>query len=516
MSTQYLEINSTYRNRNDWPLPSEFDVFFSQSGSRNKLTSVDPVCKSAIRLIWTPFKPVTGRIVPYPVGAFPNDTGVGAASASSYVMVQIDTTQLASRSINFYSGAVLVIPSSNSYYRILGSVFYLVGPKTAVPQTSVLDTFDYFLLNIASSAVNPQPNALFEIRDPSQFTGSDYPVIPSIVRQYYFPTLFIPTGVNSTNFYISYIIYNQSHNEWLQITYYDGVTHMASTYPYNDAVNSDFPAQVFTHFTPGLWSREDTYILRRSPPEELGSVVSVNPTNGAQIKLPPTSSNIPNYYVGSFLRNQVPFQYSNFVNPNYRIIAYNPKFPDWGGPPGSTIPVLTLDKVYDNTLTPLYEIMQFTADNEYPYPYDGSIVSLREAICYDIELLNIVLPNAFMGTSNGSRIVFYPYLYVELTPINNSERFGPNSITSNNPNARRMLFRALIRDYVSDTTSPFVRIDGGGMRQRVKLLPCDNFHISIHLPDGSLFKTILPEYYGPDIPNELNQISAVFAFRRVE
>jgi hypothetical protein len=222
--------------------------------------------------------------------------------------------------------------------------------------------------------------------------------------------------------------------------------------------------------------------------------------------------------VGSFLRNQEPFQFFpySFNNPNYKIMAYDPAFPDWGGPPGSVIPVLTLDKIYDTSLNSAYEIMQFTTDNEYPFPYNGSIVSFREAVCFEVELLNLVLPNAFLATANGSRAIFYPYVYVELTPINNSERYGPNSITSNNPYARRMLFRALVRDTVNDTTSPFVRIDGGGIRQRVKINPCDNFHFSVRLPGGELFKTVLPEYFSPDLPYELNQISAVFAFRRVE
>jgi len=524
MATEYLEINSSYRNRNQWPLASDFDVFFSQSGTRDRFAAVDPVCQSAPRLIFTPFRPLTGQIVEYPTAAFPNDTGVGAGSAGLNIFVKITSIQYASREQNYYSGAVMVIDpgqgQAKQYYRIFETIFYLIGPiNPAIPQTNALDTYDYFLFNLYDRlSANILPGATFEIRDPSQFTGSTFPVGPPVtLKASYFPALFIPKGVNSNNFYISYIIYNQTLNEWLQITYYNGVTHMASTYPY-EGTPLDFSSDVFRHFTPGTWTREHTYILRRSPPEEIGTILSVNPSNPQQVELALNSSSTPAYYVGSFLRNQEPFQFFpyKFNNPNYKILAYDPQFPNWAGPPGSVIPVATLDKTYDITLNPKYEILSFTADNEFPFPYNGSIVSFREAICFDIELLNIVLPNAFLATANGSRAVFYPYIYVELTPINNSERFGPNSITSNNPNARRMLFRALVRDTVNDTTSPFVRIDGGGMRQRVKLLPCDNFHFSVHLPGGELFRTVLPEYYSPDLPYELNQISAVFAFRKVE
>jgi hypothetical protein len=524
MATEYLEINSSYRNRNQWPLASEFDVFFSQSGSRDKYSAVDPVCRAAPRIIFTPFKPITGSIMAYPTGAFPADTGVGAVSAGTHIFVRILSTLYTSREINYYSGAVLVLNTGTTlnpvleYYRIAETVFYLTGPEST-PQTALLDTYDYFLLVLYDRlSANIRPGIPFEIRDPSQFTGSTYPVGPPVtVEQYYFPALFIPKGVSSNNFYISYIIYNQTLNEWLPITFYNGITHMASTYPY-EGTPFDFTADVFRHFTPGTWTREHTYIIRRGAPEELGSIISVNPSNPYQVQLSVTSSSVTNHYVGSFLRNQEPFQFFpyKFNNPSYKIMAYDPNFQDWGGPPGTTIPVATLDKPYDTTLNPSYEIMQFNADNEFPFPYNGSIVSFREAICFEVELLNIVLPNAFLKTANGSRAIYYPYVYVELTPLNNSERFGPNSITSNNPNARRMLFRALVRDTVADTTSPFVRIDGGGMRQRVKLMPCDNFHFSVRLPSGEAFQTVLPEYFSPDFPNELNQISAVFAFRKVE
>jgi hypothetical protein len=523
MATEYLEINSAFRNRTQWPLASDFDVFFSQSGTKDRLAALDPVCESTPRIIFTPFNRITGSIIPYPSG-LPNDAELGASTSFTNIMVRIDSNLYTSRDPNYYGGAVMKFTTANGqieYYRIFECYFYMVGPKNApVPQASVLDTYDYFLITlynpVGTSTI--QPGNTFEIRDPSQFTGSTFPLGPPItVNQYFFPTLFIPKGVNSNNFYISYIIYNQTKNEWLNITYYNGITHLASTYPY-EKTPLDFSADVFRHFTPGTWTRTDTFILRRIPPEEIGTVVSVNPSNPSQVQISATSSSIPGYYVGSFLRNQEPFQFFpySFNNPNYRILAYNPQFPNWAGPPGSVVPVVTLDQPYDTTLTPKYEILQFTTDNMYPFPYEGSIVSVREAVCFDVELLNLVLPNAFLDVSNGSRAVFYPYVYVELTPINNSERFGPNSINSNNPNARRMLFRALIKDVVNDTTSPFVRIDGGGMRQRVKLMLCDSFHFSVHLPDGQLFQTILPEYFSPDRPYELNQISAVFGFKRVD
>ena len=150
MATEYLEVNSGYRNRNQWPLASDFDVFFSQSGVKDRFTAVDPVCNAAPRIIFTPFKPITGTIVEYPTGAYPNDTGVGAGSAGTHVFVKIPSTQYTSREPNYYAGAVLVINRGTvqvpqlEYYRIAETIFYLVGPINT-PQTSDLDTYDYFL-----------------------------------------------------------------------------------------------------------------------------------------------------------------------------------------------------------------------------------------------------------------------------------------------------------------------------------------------------------------------------------
>ena len=34
-NTKYLEFNSNYRNRNLWPLASEFEIPISQTGTKN-------------------------------------------------------------------------------------------------------------------------------------------------------------------------------------------------------------------------------------------------------------------------------------------------------------------------------------------------------------------------------------------------------------------------------------------------------------------------------------------------
>ena len=49
----YLEIDSTYRNRNKWPLAGEFEIPISQTGRKDRLYAVDPVSLEASIRDWT-------------------------------------------------------------------------------------------------------------------------------------------------------------------------------------------------------------------------------------------------------------------------------------------------------------------------------------------------------------------------------------------------------------------------------------------------------------------------------
>lgn len=52
MEKQYIEIDSTYRNRNAWPSASEFEVPISQSGNRLKGEALDPISSMTSVKTW--------------------------------------------------------------------------------------------------------------------------------------------------------------------------------------------------------------------------------------------------------------------------------------------------------------------------------------------------------------------------------------------------------------------------------------------------------------------------------
>ena len=161
----------------------------------------------------------------------------------------------------------------------------------------------------------------------------------------------------------------------------------------------------------------------------------------------------------------------------------------------------------------VFEILQFTRDNVVPFTYTGSTVSQQQMVCYEVELINLVLPNLTLKT--GGRVAFYPYVYVELQNITGSSGGNTNIIYSNNPNSVRRLFRAAIDDIPNPLISPFIKIDGDGMTQTIKFKPNDSFKFGVYLSDGTLFETVYEDSYGPAPANPLVQISAMFSMKKV-
>lgn len=164
---------------------------------------------------------------------------------------------------------------------------------------------------------------------------------------------------------------------------------------------------------------------------------------------------------------------------------------------------------------PTYEIEQFSRENCNPFTYTGSTVSSQQEVCYEIELMNLVLPNTLLTSGRGGRAIFYPYLYVELEQVASSNSHKRGIMYSNNPNAYRMLFRALVNDTATPATSPFIKIDGDGMTHAVKFKPNDSFKFGVYHANGTMFQTVLQDTTPPTQPNPMAQISACFSFKRM-
>ena len=51
--SNYIEIDSTYRDRNLWPLPGNFEILLSQTGIKGKNDSIDAVSEAEPLTAWT-------------------------------------------------------------------------------------------------------------------------------------------------------------------------------------------------------------------------------------------------------------------------------------------------------------------------------------------------------------------------------------------------------------------------------------------------------------------------------
>lgn len=160
-----------------------------------------------------------------------------------------------------------------------------------------------------------------------------------------------------------------------------------------------------------------------------------------------------------------------------------------------------------------FEILNWSYDNSYDLNYSGALLTQPEMVC--IELLNIILPNKTLNTQYGSRIAYYPYVYVELSNVSSGGSGLTNIIYSNNPNSSKMVFRACIDDMNHPLNSAFIKIDGDRMVQMMKFQANSTIRFRVTLPNGELFRVNDPEYFSPNEPNAKNQITALFAIKRV-
>lgn len=152
-------------------------------------------------------------------------------------------------------------------------------------------------------------------------------------------------------------------------------------------------------------------------------------------------------------------------------------------------------------------------DQYVPLNYSGSTVSQDQLVCYEIELLNLILPNLELNTT---RVLtsFYPYIFVELSN-NNSFSKNINALYTNNQYGQSALFAVPISDVNSPETSQFLNLNNCKSIQTIKFKPNDALHFRVFLTNGETFTPYLKDTIPPMVPNPLVQISAVFSIRRV-
>jgi hypothetical protein len=155
----------------------------------------------------------------------------------------------------------------------------------------------------------------------------------------------------------------------------------------------------------------------------------------------------------------------------------------------------------------------FNKDNFTPLSYNGSMLSINDTMCYEVTLISLSLPNESL--LSGSRISFYPYVYVEFANATAPSGASRELIYSNNPNSNNALFVVPITQTVQPLLSTFMVVSSSGMSQVIKFKPNDNLRFSVYLPDGTLFRTLENDIFSPYPTFGRVQIEALFAIRRL-
>uniref|UniRef100_A0A6C0KQ64 Uncharacterized protein n=1 Tax=viral metagenome TaxID=1070528 RepID=A0A6C0KQ64_9ZZZZ len=515
---KFLELDSTYRNRNADPNPASFTVNMSQYGLRNGQNAIDPVSNAYPQIIFSPKQ-------------YTNNSDITIAGGGGIAFIR-----------NTYFGIfTLLLPPSTQNTLYLEYTVNLTAPVLPFVKdifvglniTQNLPGYPYRRINewecIYSQPSSPTKQIFKAVID-SAFSTMLSPLTFVIPIYQAYPLYFLPSSLCIPDYYNKFYIQNQtltfSHTppqpEYASIIDFDRESHYASAGPLISG-------------TAGNWSPSNTYVIRKEIPI-ISSVLSNNSLNNLSVLVGNTffETTTPNSLINAYI-NFFSLNGGQYSNKNSKIIAVAGTT-SWGQQvvvnyaTESTIEVVkndgTIEVVEFTTLilalalpaipqkNDQYEILQFSNDNYSPFVYTGTMSSNSQPVSYDITLNSLTLPNRLL--SNGGRIAYYPYVYVIIENISTTGGNPKNMIYSNNPNTYKAVFRAPITDMNHPSMTPFVKLNGNGIKQTMVFKQNDDMSLTVLLPNGEIFKIEEDDTSNGQSPNPVLQVSAVFSMERIQ
>jgi hypothetical protein len=474
-NSRYLEIDSTYRDRTRFPNPSYFEVPISINGRKDGASAVDPVCISTPIMSWTCNNLSTSNIaVNRLICTVQAKTALLTGTSDTQTFIITSASRLHQLE-NYYSG--LIIEDAGFFNRRRIKTYKYLGsyPLYDRAQITVYNPFPETFV----------PTNQFYIYDPSDISNRDYPVI------------FVPCGSQLENGYNNFLLYNETVNEYRKIEYYDNKINCV----YLVTTDSNGPVDT--------WSITDNFSIRSETPflpvnKDLNPIVTGSTINSLQINVDlAVIEKLSNKFV-RIVYDIYNYTEGKIIHPGNqcrRIIAYDEDtnvvtvFPNFESVPIAGTKI---------------ELINISYDNLNPFVFTGSLLSQQELVCYELELLTLILPTEILKASYGGPITYHQFVYVELS--NTCSSGTRNIIYSNNPNATRAIFKVPLFD-IQDTPY-FIKV-GGGMSQTIKFKPNDTLLFSVTLANGQQFKTIVDEQFSPSAPEPRIQLSAMFGLRRI-
>jgi hypothetical protein len=492
---KYLEIDSTYRNRNMYPNPGSFTVNIAQGITKSQLNALDPVSNAFSEVAFNgntmnektfTLTVATGANPPFPIIASSSKTTLILTTEKDADNIYI----LQDYEVNYLSGFVLSNYQNPNYIlrRIISSKFLQMD------STDV----DNLILYIQVEIDNPIPD--LEIIGANTFTVYNPTTIGDI-----FAHFFLPTSKPIDNYYNNFILYNKTKNNYGTITSFDGTTHMAKI---NDIENLN-------------WELSDVYEVKKEPPSFIGTLADGLPNFQNSFDI---GRKAGPYCINSFLQcsgsgdqlinrkftvEKIIQIIGTFIDENKNIV-YTTNLDLMTS--YTNYVIVDDDDVADLSTPIFYEFLSYSYDNSVNFSYSGSMVSLTQPSAYEVSLNSICFPNIVL--QNGGYIWQYPFVYVELENVSSSSN-SLNLIYSNNPNSNKAVFKVPIINTVSDVTKfPFLTFTGNDMTQTITIKPNSDMRLCIKLPNGSIFTPFSDTSYG-QAPDPSVQVSVVFSFQKV-
>ena len=466
---RYLELDSTYRDRSRFPHPGSFEIPISQTGRKSSKDAIDPVSLGAPIISWTSnnLSVSTAGIFKLVCNVEPKTTPLsGCINTQTFIINSINRLQ---QMDDYYEG--LIVEDAAFYNRRRITSYFFLGSFGGYDRAELTIDSPFPETFVPGNQIN--------IYDPTDLTNS------------YYPLFWVPSGRNLEDQYINHFIFNETINDWRKIIHYSNITHIILV---ETTASNPLPI---------TWSSNDNYSIRKEIPyyplnSEANPVATSSTLSSVTL-----ASNLSGIDNTKFVRIVPPiynYKLTGAFNECRRITSYDSLT--------NTINVFPNFSVAPDVNNKI-EILNFSYDNLNPFVYTGSLTSQQELVCYEIELLSLLLPTETLTVANGGAISYYPYVYVELSNTCSTNR---NIIYSNNPNSTKQLFRVPIFDIQDNPV--FTKI-GGGMSQTIKFKPNDTLFFSVTLPNGEVFQNIVPERFSPLSPEPRIQISAMFSLKRL-
>jgi hypothetical protein len=274
MSKQYIEIDSTYRNRNEFKNPSEFEIDFNTPINEPYL-AIDPVSDQAPIIEWD-FSFSSGANT---ISYIDNKNVTVIQTSSDNLTLDIEFITIAPHALSekedYYNNVVVNGGTENR--RIVKYKYLSTDTNTSTVKAQI--TLDYPFSTTLTTINFTNPNIV------------GVGVTPSYI--------FVPGGGIYDNTYVGYYLYNEDDQTYNVIKDYDSVTHRV---------------QVEDDFTGTLPSKLS---IRKIPPSHTISSSSI-------------TSSLDGYISSSLLSssNITANRYLNFIRDTsngkyYKIISFN-------------------------------------------------------------------------------------------------------------------------------------------------------------------------------------------------